>query len=323
LPTAFFADTFPLTINKERILHRIEWPTLALIVACYGLWGLAGALIWPVLPVVALGLMAVLAALHSSLVHENLHGHPTWNRHVNEALVALPLSLIYPYRRYKATHLTHHNDAHLTDPFEDPESHYKAAWAHARMPRWLQLVLKVNNTMIGRIVLGPVLGAVGFLAQEAQLLRADAPGVRRAWALHMLALVPVLVLIWGFGIALWLYVVAVVWPSLSLIAIRTFAEHRWHDAPEGRTIIVEHSALSWLFLNNNLHIVHHQMPRAPWYALPKLYAARRAHWHALNQGYVYANYWQLLRAHGLRAKEPVVHPVLQRHPPAPQTGQAA
>jgi len=315
-------------------LKRLEWPTIALTVFCYGLWGLAGAIVWPVAPVVALLLMALMSALHSSLVHENLHGHPTRNRRVNEALVSLPLSLIYPYRRYKTTHLAHHDDARLTDPIEDPESYYKARWAHDRMPRWLQVLLVVNNTMVGRIVLGPVLGAAGFLAQEARLLVLGTRGVRRAWALHLASLVPVLALVWAFGIPLWLYVLAVVWPSLALISIRTYAEHRWHDAPEGRTIIVERSPLAWLFLNNNLHIVHHQMPGAPWYALPGLYAARRDHWHALNRGYVYRNYWQLFRAHALRPKEPVVHPVLHQHPappppdteppaPTPMGGQAA
>ncbi|MCC5965346.1 MAG: fatty acid desaturase [Natronohydrobacter sp.] len=293
-------------------MRRIEWPTVALIIACYGLWALAGALLWPGAPVVALAVMALMSALHSSLVHENLHGHPTRNRLVNEALVTLPLSLIYPYRRYRATHLAHHHDARLTDPIEDPESYYKAAWSHARMPRWLQGLLAVNNTMIGRILLGPVLGAAGFLAQEARLLRANAPGVRLAWGLHLVSLVPVAALVWAFGIPFWLYGIAVVWPSLSLISIRTYAEHRWHDAPEGRTIIVERSPLSWLFLNNNLHIVHHQIPAAPWYALPRLYAERRDHWQALNHGYVYRSYWQLFRDHALRPKEPVVHPVLHQ-----------
>ena len=303
------------------MLRRIEWSTVALTVVCYGLWMAAGIWLWPVAPVLALALMAVMAALHSSLVHENLHGHPTRDRRLNEALVALPLSLIYPYRRYKALHLAHHRDERLTDPIEDPESYYKARWAHDRMPRWLRAALVVNNTMIGRLVLGPALGAAGFLAQEARLLMQDAPGVRRAWALHLAAVAPVLALVWAFGIPLWLYVLAVVWPSLSLIAIRTYAEHRWHDAPEGRTIIVERSPLAWLFLHNNLHIVHHQMPGAPWYALPRLYAERRAHWQALNHGYVYPNYRAMFRAHALRPKEPVVHPVLHQHPapPPPET----
>ncbi len=314
-------------------MRRIEWPTVAMILSCHALWVIGGAALWPISPLAALALMAVMAALHSSLVHECLHGHPTRNRHANEALVALPLSLIYPYRRYKATHLAHHHDDRLTDPFDDPESYYKARWQHDRMPRWLQMLLRVNNTMLGRLVLGPVLGAAGFVAQELRLLRADTHGVRVAWSLHLLGMVPVLALLWAWGIPLWLYLLAVVWPALSLISIRTFAEHRWHDAAEGRTIIVERSPLAWLFLNNNLHIVHHKIPQAPWYALPRLYAERRDHWHALNHGYVYRNYWQLFRAHAIWAKEPVIHPVLHQipappppevdPPEAPLDGQAA
>lgn len=297
---------------------RIEWPTLALIGGCYGVWVLAGGWLWPVMPALALAVMAVMAALHSSLVHECLHGHPTRNRRVNEALVALPLSLIHPYRRYRATHLAHHRDAHLTDPIEDPESYYKARWQLVAMPGWLRAALRVNNTMLGRIVLGPVLGAAGFVASEVRLLRAGARGVRLAWVLHLAGMVPVLGAVHAFGIPFWLYLLAVSWPALALISIRTYAEHQWHETPEGRTIIVEHSPLSWLFLHNNLHIVHHQMPGVPWYALPRLYHARRDHWQALNGGYVYRNYWQLFRAHALRAKEPVAHPVLQVFPEMPQ-----
>ena len=301
---------------------RIEWPTLALIGGCYTVWGMAGWWLWPTVPALALAVMALMAALHSSLVHECLHGHPTRNRRVNEALVALPLSLIHPYRRYRTTHLAHHHDARLTDPFEDPESYYKARWQFAAMPGWLCAVLWVNNTMLGRIVLGPVLGAAGFLASEARLLRAGTRGVRRAWALHLAGLVPVLAVITALGIPLWLYLLAVAWPALSLIAIRTYAEHQWHETPEGRTIIVENSPLSWLFLHNNLHIVHHQIPGAPWYALPRLYRERRDDWQALNGGYVYRSYWQLFRAHALHAKEPVAHPALQVFAQAPEVSQA-
>jgi fatty acid desaturase len=290
---------------------RIEWPTVGLIVLAYGGWAASGLWLWPVVPWLAFAVMAVLGALHSSLTHECLHGHPTRNRRVNEALVTPPVTLIYPYRRYRANHLAHHHDERLTDPFDDPESYYKARFQWAAMPRWFRTVLLINNTLLGRMVLGPVLGAAGFLAAEARVFRRGARGVRRAWSLHGLGLVPVLGALALFGIPLWLYVVAVVWPALALISIRTFAEHRWHETPEGRTIIVERSPLAWLFLNNNLHIVHHQAPTAPWYALPRLYAQRRDHWQALNGGYVYRNYWQLFCAHALRAKEPVAHPALR------------
>ncbi|MEZ5752417.1 MAG: fatty acid desaturase [Paracoccaceae bacterium] len=293
---------------------RLEWPTLGLIVMCYGLWLAAGIWLWPVLPVAALALMAVMAALHSSLVHECLHGHPTRNRLVNEALVTLPLSLAYPYRRYKATHLQHHNDARLTDPFDDPESYYRARWQYDRLPGWLKSVLRVNNALLGRVILGPWLVVSAFFLSEAQgVLRGD-KGVRLAWGLHLVSAGLVLVAVNAMGIPLWLYVLGVCWPALSLIAVRTFAEHRWHDDAPGRTIIVERSPLAWLFLFNNLHIVHHTMPTAPWYQLPRLYRERRAEWHRLNGGYAFDNYTQIWRNWGLRIKEPVVHPVLRQEP---------
>lgn len=297
-------------------MARIEWPTAGLIAVCYGTWAAAGLWLWPLVPWAALAVMAVMAALHSSLVHECLHGHPTRGRRVNEALVTLPLSLIYPYRRYKATHLAHHHDERLTDPFDDPESYYKARWRHAAMPGWLRGLLRVNNTMLGRVLLGPWLGAIGFLAGEMRGLLSDARGVRLAWALHLPALAAVLWAVAAMGIPLWLYLLAVVWPSLSLIAIRTFAEHRWHETPDGRTIIVERSPLAWLFLYNNLHIVHHRLPSLPWYRLPAAYAARREEWQALNGGYVFANYWALWRRWALVMKEPVAHSAWRLAPEA-------
>jgi fatty acid desaturase len=289
---------------------KVEWPTVALTAVTYGVWILAGATLWPASPVLALLLMTLATALHSSLVHENLHGHPTRKRWLNEALVAINPGLIYPYRRYRETHLRHHHDARLTDPFEDPESYYKAAWKFRRMPGWLRALLEVNNTLFGRMLLGPVLGGAGFLAGEVQGIRSDAPGVRRAWLLNLLGVIPVIAALIWWGIPVWLYLLTVVWGSFALISIRTYAEHRWHETPEGRTIIVERSPLSLLFLNNNLHIVHHKLPGAPWYRLPRLYRDQRLEWQAMTQGYVYPNYWALFRAHALHRKEPVAHPVL-------------
>lgn len=291
---------------------RVEWPTVALTAVTYGAWILAGAALWPAHPVLALTLMTLATALHSSLVHENLHGHPTRKRWLNEALVAINPGLIYPYRRYREAHLRHHRDARLTDPFEDPESYYKAAWRHRRMPGWLRGLLEINNTLIGRMVLGPVLGGAGFLTDEAQRVWKNVPGLRRAWFLNLLGCIPVIAALIWWGIPIWLYLLTVVWGSLALISIRTFAEHRWHETPDGRTIIVERSPLSLLFLNNNLHIVHHKLPGAPWYRLPGLYRDQRLEWQAMNQGYVYPNYWALFRAHAIRRKEPVAHPALHK-----------
>ena len=297
----------------------VEWPTVALIGFCHVLWLVAGLWIWPVMPVAGLLVLGVVLALQSSLMHEVAHGHPTRNAAVNEALVFLPLGLVYPFRRFRSLHLRHHHDERLTDPFDDPESYYQALWKYEQRPAFLKLVLRLNNTILGRVVLGPLLGSVGFVLNEARLARVQ-PGIARAWLVHAAGLalvVPLVVLV--FQIPLWLYVLVPVWIGQSLISVRTYAEHQWSERPDGRTVIVERSPLALLFLNNNLHLVHHKMPRTPWYLLPRLFREQREDWLKLNGGYVFPGYLAMLRHFALAAKEPVVHPVLRR---TTETGRA-
>ena len=287
---------------------RVEWPTFLLIIVCYGSWFVAGFWLFDIAPIAALIVMAVMSAFHSSLTHEAIHGHPTKYIIFNEALLFLPLSLLHPYRRYRQTHRQHHRNQILTDPFEDPESYYWAAWQHKPLPIVMKHLLILNNTMLGRIIMGPLLSFFAFFASEFQLVRQKAPGVRLAWCLHVPAAALVILMVQMMGIPLWVYGVAVCWPALSLISLRSYAEHRWHEAPEGRTIIVEKSPLAWLYLYNNLHLVHHTHPKAPWYELPALYQAEKQQWAERNDSYVYPNYMALWRDFAFRAKEPVVHP---------------
>lgn len=299
----------------------VEWPTLALIAACYGLWFVAGLVVWQSYPILALILMALCVAMQSSLVHEVLHGHPTRNARINEALVFLPIGISWPFRRFKTLHLRHHADERLTDPFDDPESYYQALWKHADMPGWMHTMLRINNTMVGRLILGPWLSAIGLFLGDARLIAAGDRSVLVAWLLHVAGLAVVVpIVVWGFGMPLWIYVVGAVWPGLAMISIRTYAEHQWSDDPEGRTIIVEKTPLALLFLNNNLHFVHHAKPAVAWYKLPALFRERREEWVAENRGYVFQNYRAIIKSYAFKAKEPVVHPILRA---TPQCGGAA
>jgi len=298
---------------------RIEWPTVALTIACYAAWALAGTVLWVHIPIAALLLMTLAVALQSSLMHEASHGHPTRNAAINELLVALPVGLIYPFRRFKTLHLRHHADERLTDPFDDPESYYHALWKHEALPAWLKALLRLNNTMVGRFVIGPAIANVGFLATEAQLLAKGEQAVRKAWQHHVAGLAVILpTLVFLFDMPVWLYLMSI-YLGQSLIAIRTFAEHQWSERPDGRTVIVERSPLALLFLNNNLHFVHHKMPTVPWYRLPALFRERRKEWLTLNGGYAYPGYFAMLKAHAFQSKEPVVHPVLRRVPEPSRT----
>lgn len=295
-------------------LARIEWPTVALIAACYIIWAFAGLVLWPAYPVLALVVLTFIVALQSSLMHEAAHGHPTRNALVNEILVGLPIGLTWPYRRFKSTHLRHHADERLTDPLDDPESYFKAMWQYRAMPVWLQKLLVVNNTMIGRFFLGPLLSNAGFFLGDARLAAEGDRAVLRAWLHHFIGLaivVPVVIVL--FDMPIWAYLIPA-YLGQSLIAIRTYAEHRWSERPDGRTLIVERTPLSVLFLNNNLHYVHHKMPNVAWYKLPAAFRERREEWLKANDGYYYPNYLTLLREFAFQPKQPVVHPVLRREP---------
>lgn len=294
--------------------NAVEWPTVFLILAVYGSWLAVGLMLWPEYPVAAVFILGVILAFQSSLMHEASHGHPTRRGWLNELLVGLPIGLVYPFRRFRTLHLRHHADESLTDPFDDPESYYRALWQHEQLPRPLQVALRLNNTMVGRFILGPVLGSAGFLLADSKLIASGDRSVRRAWLLHGLGLaivLPVVTLVFGMSVPAYL---AAVWFGQSLISIRTFAEHQWSERPDGRTIIVERSPFALLFLNNNLHLVHHKSPNVAWYRLPRLFAERREEWIAMNRGYVFPNYFALLKSYAFRVKEPVVHPALRRSP---------
>jgi len=309
-----------VSVARRTKKQGIEWPTVALIACCYGAWAIAGFVVWPIYPVVALAILAFTVALQSSIMHEVLHGHPTRSARLNEAMVFLPIGLVWPYRRFKYLHLRHHADERLTDPFDDPESCYRAMWEHEELPGWVKFLLRMNNTMVGRFVLGPWMSMICFFAADAKLIRDGDKAVRKAWLMHIAGLAVILpVITLGFGMPLWLYILVPMWIGQSCIAIRTYAEHQWSENPEGRTVIVERSPLSFLFLNNNLHFVHHKQPTVAWYKLPALFRSRRAEWIAENGNYVFPNYFTLLKSYAFKPKEPIVHPVLRR---VPEPGRA-
>jgi fatty acid desaturase len=300
-----------LARRRQKRLH-VEWPTLLVMVGCYALWFASGIYLYALTPGLALVMLGIAIALHSSLQHEVLHGHPTRYAKLNEALVFLPLGLFYPYRSYKRLHLQHHADERLTDPYDDPESYYRAADDWTAQPPILKTILSWNNTLLGRVTLGPPLMVFGFIVTQWRSVLGGDTKVALAWAIHVAGLVPtVLIIEFAFGIPIWLYALTSAYLGIALIAVRSFCEHQWSERADGRTIIVERSVLAPLFLNNNLHFVHHKLPTVPWYLLPALYHERREDWLAMNEGYVFRSYFDVIKAFSFRAKEPVVHPALR------------
>ena len=251
-------------------LHRdgFEWPTLVLLATCYALWflGLTGAyMLWAPL---GLALTVVMIGLHASLTHEMVHGHPFRDERLNEALVFPCLGLFVPFRRFRDLHLAHHEDACLTDPYDDPESNYQDPALWARLPGWFRGVLTFNNTLAGRMLLGPALGIWSMLSDDLRRIRRGERNVVVAWLLQIPGVAGVLAVVAWAPMPVWLYLVAA-YCGWSLIKIRTFLEHRAHERDSGRTVVIEDRGFfALLFLNNNYHVVHHVHPRVAWYNLP-------------------------------------------------------
>jgi fatty acid desaturase len=292
-------------------IRPIEWPTVALIIACYAV--LAG-LVWLHASVpwwITLAIGSYAAAFHSSLQHEVLHGHPTRSRLLNEILVFPTPTFWMPFARYRDTHLAHHNDLHLTCPVQDPESYYMLPddWAH--LPGIKRQLYIFNHTLMGRMLIGPAVGIIRFWSAEAKDMFAGNVATIKAWGWFALsAALTVGFVIWC-GMPLWQYYLCIAYPGISLALIRSYCEHQAAEEVDHRTIIVEASPFwSLLFLNNNLHVAHHTRPSLAWYKLPAFYAAEKSHLIAKNNGYLMRGYGEIFRRFFLSPKEPVPHPNL-------------
>jgi fatty acid desaturase len=289
-------------------MSKFEWPTVALFIGAYAVWfwavfWLSGAAPWLAIPVAAVAI-----AFHGSLQHEAIHGHPTRWPLVNTGLAWPPLALVVPYLRFRDTHLDHHHDANLTDPYDDPESHFVTRGDWEALPPAYRRLLVINNTLVGRLLLGPAVGTAWFFANEWRQRRSD-PRISTGWAWHLPAVLLVLAVVEVSPMPLWAYVIAA-YGGLAILRIRTFLEHQAHVQSRARSVIIEdRGPLAFLFLNNNLHAVHHAHPQVPWYDLPALYRAHRARFLAMNEGYRFRSYGEIFRRFLFRKKDPVVHPL--------------
>ena len=288
---------------------KVEWPTIWVAIICYIGWvlGISVIAVWSV--PVAILILSILITLHSSLQHEVIHGHPFANQKLSDALVFPALGLLIPYERFRDLHLAHHKDAHLTDPYDDPETQYLDPKVWNSLNRAIKALLKLNGSLMGRMILGPAISQYVFMRDDWRLTRAGSETVRRAWGLHLLGVIPVAISIYLSPIPLWAYL-ASCYLGLSILRIRVFIEHQAHEHHGGRTVIIEdRGPLALLFLNNNFHAVHHMKPDTPWYALPKLYFDNRENFLERNLGYSYPSYKSVMAKYLFRAKEPVAHPL--------------
>jgi len=290
--------------------RRFDLRTLSLAVAIlggYALWSLN----FHALPLwLAAPLGAILLAWYGSLQHETIHGHPTRSKRVNALIGGLPLSLWVPYEIYRETHIRHHRHSgrRLTEVGHDPESFYLPPGHLANVGPVARVALQANCTLAGRILVGPAIAIATFLGAELRKARADRR-YRRIWLRHAIAVAAVLA--WTVGVCeipVWIYGLLVVYPSISLTHVRSFAEHRADDHSHLRTNVVEAGRVwSLLFLNNNLHVAHHMHPHVPWHELPRVW--RRMQSTSFSAGVVFRDgYRQVAREYLFRPFITAEHP---------------
>lgn len=289
----------------------IDWPTLFVGLATYaafaGLTWHHDALPWWL----TLPLGAYVIALHGSLQHEAVHGYPFRRRLYNSAFVFPSLWLWLPYSHYRETHLLHHHDDRLTSPIADPESNYLAPATWNSMGPVRRAFHRALRTVAGRLVLGPPYFAARVWTDAVRKLQQGDRAHMRHWLIHLSA--TAVVLIWVMGVCdmpLWEYVLLYVWPGVSLTVLRSFLEHQGRKAVGQRTVIVEAGPLmSFVYLHNNLHALHHLEPATAWHRRPHRFRLRRAEIFAMNDGYRYGGYAEIVWRYLFRNKEPVVHPL--------------
>ncbi len=302
--------------SPKRHSRRLDPGTLSLavaILAAYLLWTLN----FTALPLwLAAPLGSVVLAWYGSLQHETIHGHPTRSKRVNALIGGLPLSLWVPYAIYRETHVRHHRHSgrRLTEVGHDPESFYLPPGQLAKVGRIARVALQANCTLAGRMLIGPLIAIATFTASEIRRSRSDRR-YRWIWLRHAIGVAAVLT--WTVAVChipLWAYVLLVVYPSISLTHLRSFAEHRADDHSHLRTNVVEAGPVwSLLFMNNNLHVAHHMHPHVSWHELPHVW--RRMQGTSFSAGVVFrGGYRQVIREYLFRPFITAEHPFSSAEP---------
>lgn len=291
---------------------QFDGPTWIVALVLYGAWVLlmvySTVLPWWVITPVG----AYLLAWHFSLQHEAIHsfrGVPAWLRF---AVVYPPIGLWFPYPLYRKSHTTHHRDIHLTIPGVDTESYY------VLQADWLQMgplkrgLLTFNQTMAGRLLIGPALRLWILVNRETRRVRQGDYAHVPHWAAHAVAVAALFWFISGVcGFPWWKYCLWVAYPGLSLSLLRAFTEHRAAVDSQQRTASVESNAVfGILYLYNNLHVAHHLKPAMPWYEIPRFYRENRTELLQSNGQFVYRGYGYLAKRYFFAPVFSPVHPTL-------------
>jgi fatty acid desaturase len=288
-----------------------EWQTWLVTAVVYGSW-LMALRYHEALTLLPTTIILILCCVwYMSLQHEFLHGHPTRHAWFNKVLGYAPLAVWFPYTLYRDTHMRHHQDENLTYPGLDPESNYidPEVWQHTGSA--LRALYRVRKTFWGRLTIGPLVAIGATLRSSTQKsLRGDLRELPM-WLAHGTLLVAMLygVQHWT-GIPWWYYLLCVAYPALSLAMVRSYFEHRAAEDCKHRIAINEAGrVMRLLFLNNNYHLVHHDLPHLPWFLIARVYWDDRSAYLRRCNGFLVHGYLDLMREYGFTPIDEPQHPL--------------
>ena len=295
--------------DSDGYLASIEWPTWLLIFSVYASWILLMQYYHVLGAVLSVPLLVLVCALHGSMCHELIHGHPTRIQAVNNALASVPLMLFLPFPIYRESHLNHHHDENITLPGKDPESYYCSA-SEYRRKTWLGKAFAwINMTIVGRLLLNPAVEIFRLLQLAFKALKSADADALRVWGIHLVSVtLLMLVIVQYFQVPWWQYLLVAYFAN-SLTRIRSFYEHRARIVVSERTVLMEPCLFfRIMFLNLNFHLAHHEHPSIPWYQLGHYYRAHRSELITRSGDFFYSGYKHWLLGHLFRPVDSPIHP---------------
>jgi len=298
-----------LSFEKNRFPVSFEWPTWLLIISVYGSWFLLMQYYHSLGPILASPLLIVFCALHGSMCHELIHGHPTRITALNTLLGSVPLTLFLPYSIYRESHLTHHHDVNITLPGEDPESYYCSASEYQRKSRTGKMFAWVNMTIAGRLLFNPAVEILGLGKLAFNAVKSSDTQALKIWGIHLVSVVLLMLLIVLYFQVSWWHYLLIAYFANSLTRIRSFYEHRARTAVSERTVLMEPCLFfRVMFLNLNFHLAHHENPSIPWYQLGDYYYDHRTDLISRSGDFYYNGYRHWLLGHLFRPVDSPIHP---------------
>ena len=248
----------------------LAWPTvvLALVVGVSYMATVAMTLTGLLSLWLAVPLVALLTYLNYTVLHEAVHGSISGNhrslRWINEALGYLAAwILMIPLTAHRHEHVAHHR--HTNDKMDDPDFHVG------------QMCNSLSSPV--RATLRACISQFSYYSKNRWK---KAPAKQNLCICLELAaaLIPRLAVLaagyWVEGLAL--FVLAWLIGASVLLYLFAYIVHRPHEQA-GRyvntsTILLPrsvHTPLTWLWMFQNYHSIHHLFPRVPFYKYARLY----------------------------------------------------